>query len=241
MQQAHLTRVPIKTTLVQQVQQALHRARTLKVTKRTALINQIRGLLSEYGIVTPTKVTNLRRRVPAILEDASNGVSMDFRQLLSELYADYQQLDERVEAIEKQIRHCIGNDEQGKRLMTIPGIGPLSASALIAAIGDGRQFDNGRQLSAFLGLTPRQHSSGGKQRLGHIHKRGDNYLRSLLVNGARACMGAAAKKTDPHSRWVTSLAARRSKNIATVAQANKNARIAWAVLTRHQGYRSAAR
>jgi len=128
-------------------------------------------------------------------------------------------------------------DDRVKRLLAVEGIGPVSASALVAAVGDGKQFGKGRDLAAWLGLTPREHSSGGKQRLGGISKQGDKHVRTLLIHGARAAMNAAVNKDDPRSRWVASLAARRNKNIATVALANKNARIAWAILSRGEDYR----
>jgi transposase len=136
---------------------------------------------------------------------------------------------------ERQVRQ----DADGRRLLEIPGVGPLTASALIAAVGDARQFRNGRQMAAFLGLVPKQHSSGGKARLFGIHKRGDSYLRSLLTHGARSVLRAATNKTDDRSRWLMNLATRRHRNIATIAQANKTARIAWAILTTEQRYRSA--
>lgn len=227
-------------TVAQQDSQALHRVRSARVTERTAIINQIRGLLAEYGIVVATGPETLRKAIPLLLEDAENGLSFEFRTLLRVLYEDLAALDTRIKQLTKMVEQQVRQDEKALRLMGIPGVGPLTASAIVTAVGDASQFRNGRQMAAFLGLTPRQHSSGGKTRLLGIHKRGDSYVRGLLVHGARAVLRMATNKTDAHSRWLMGLAARRHKNIATVAQANKTARIIWALLTRQETYRSAA-
>lgn len=227
-------------TVAQQDSQALHRVRSARVTERTAIINQIRGLLAEYGIVVATGPETLRKAIPLLLEDAENGLSFEFRTLLRVLYEDLAALDTRIKQLTKMVEQQVRQDEKALRLMGIPGVGPLTASAIVTAVGDASQFRNGRQMAAFLGLTPRQHSSGGKTRLLGIHKRGDSYVRGLLVHGARAVLRMATNKTDAHSRWLKGLAARRHKNIATVAQANKTARIIWALLTRQETYRSAA-
>lgn len=238
---AAMSRPEIPTVAVkrvaQQDMQALHRVRQARVEQRTARVNQMRGLLAEYGIVLAQGRHTLRRAIPVLLEDAENGLSLDFRQLLSEMYEELVALDARVEQLTERIERQVKQDQAARRLLEVPGIGPLTASALIAAVGDARQFRNGRQLAAFLGLTPRQHSSGGKTRLLGIHKRGDSYVRGLLVHGARAVLRTAADKLDERSRWLTSLSTRRHRNIATVAQANKTARIAWAMLARHEQYR----
>lgn len=227
-------------TVAQQDSQALHRVRSARVTERTAIINQIRGLLAEYGIVVATGPETLRKAIPLLLEDAENGLSFEFRTLLRVLYEDLAALDTRIKQLTQMVEQQVRQDEKALRLMGIPGVGPLTASAIVTAVGDASQFRNGRQMAAFLGLTPRQHSSGGKTRLLGIHKRGDSYVRGLLVHGARAVLRMATNKTDAHSRWLMGLAARRHKNIATVAQANKTARIIWALLTRQETYRSAA-
>ena len=232
-----IPRVTVKT-VAQQDMQALHRIRSMKMKQRTAIINQTRGLLAEYGIIIAKSPATLRKAIPELLEDADNGLSFDFRQLLSELYDDLVAIDKRVAELTQRIERTVRTSEEGKRLLEIPGIGPLTASALVATVGDARQFRNGRQMAAFLGLVPRQHSSGGKQKLLGIHKRGDSYLRGLLVHGARSVLRTATNKPDERSRWLMNLAARRHRNIATVAQANKNARIAWAILTREHRYRS---
>jgi len=223
--------VAIKT-IEQQDIQAVHRIRSELVQQRTAKGNQIRGLLSEYGLVMGQRVEVLRKALPLLLEDAENGLTIDFRTLLEGLQQDLITLDERVDEMDKKIRLLASSNEDAKRLQQIPGIGPITATALICAIGDGKQFKRGRDLAAWLGLTPRQHSSGGKDRLLGISKRGDAYLRTLLIHGARSVLRVAGNKEDPRSRWIQSLCGRRNKNIAAVALANKNARIVWALLTK---------
>jgi transposase len=228
--------VPVKT-VEQQDAQAVHRVRALVMKARTAKGNEIRGLLAEYGVVVPKGAAALRKALPRIQEDAENGLTAGFRALLQGLYDDLVALDGRIDELDRQIKAHVRGHAHARRLMTIPGIGVVSASALVASIGDGRAFRNGRHLAAFLGLTPRQNSTGGKTRLYGIHKGGDTYLRKLLVDGARAVQRVVAAKTDPHSQWLIALSQRRHTNIATVAQANKTARIVWAVLTRNEPYR----
>ncbi len=160
--------------------------------------------------------------------------------MLAGLSEELRALDDRITAFDARIVQIAREDDRIKRLLEVEGIGPVTASALVAAVGNGTQFSNGRDMSAWLGLTPRQHSSGGKNRLGGISKRGDKYIRMLLIHGARAALNATKNKEDGRSRWVKSLAARRNKNIATVALANKNARIAWSILSRGESYRKAA-
>ena len=223
--------VAIKT-IEQQDIQAAHRIRSELVHQRTAKVNQMRGLLGEYGLVVGQRIDVLRKALPLLLEDAENGLTVDFRILLQGLQQDIIMLDERVDEMDNKIKLLANNNEDAKRLLKIPGIGPITATALICAIGDGRQFKRGRDMAAWLGLTPRQHSSGGKDRLLGISKRGDAYLRTLLIHGARAVLRVAGNKDDPRSRWIQSLCGRRNKNIAAVALANKNARIVWALLTK---------
>jgi len=227
-------------TVAQQTLQAEHRIRARLVRSRTALSNEIRGLLAEFGVIVPTSLGALRRALPEILEDSDNGLIGDFRVLLSELAEELRSLDDRVKFYDARLQARARTDERIGRLLAVEGIGPVVASALVAAVDDGKQFGKGRDLAAWLGLTPREHSSGGKQHLGGISKQGDTYVRTLLIHGARAALNAAANKTDPRSRWVTALAERRNKNIATVALANKNARIAWAILAKGEAYRAAA-
>ena len=223
--------VAIKT-IEQQDIQAVHRIRSELVQQRTAKVNQIRGLLGEYGLVVGQRIDVLRKALPLILEDAENGLTVDFRTLLEGLQQDLITLDQRVDEMDKKIKLLAGSNEDAKRLQQIPGIGPITATALICAIGDGKQFKRGRDLAAWLGLTPKQHSSGGKDRLLGISKRGDAYLRTLLIHGARAVLKVVGNKEDPRSRWIQNLCGRRNKNIAAVALANKNARIVWALLTK---------
>lgn len=231
--------VPIKS-VAQQDLQSLHRLRSLAVGQRTAQVNQIRGVLLEQGIVVPQGIGALRQQLPLLLEEAENGLTPTFRELLPLLYEELVHVEERIQRFDRLIAAEARQDERCQRLLTIPGIGVLIASALVAAIGDGRQFNNARELAAWLGLVPRQSATGGQIRLLGISKRGDTYLRALLIQGARAVLRTAAKKTDRRSRWVTELMARRGRNVAAVALANKNARTAWAVLTRDTTYQLAA-
>jgi transposase len=216
----------------QQDLQAVRRIRSERVRQRTATANQIRGLLGEYGIVVPQGIEQLRRTLPLISEEGENWLTGVFRNLLEGLRRDLAGLDERIAELDEVIKRTAREDEAARRLQTIPGIGPITATALVADLGDGRQFGRGREVSAFLGLTPRQHSSGGKERLSGISKRGDAYLRTLLIHGTRAALRTAGNKTDPRSRWAVGVSERRHRNIAAVALANKNARIAWALLSR---------
>jgi len=231
--------VTIKT-IEQQVVQVEHRIRARLVKSRTALTNEIRGFLAEFGIVVTTSIGRLRKALPELLEDGENGLSGNFRVLLMGLSEELRALDERIAAFDARIAQAAREDDRIKRLLEIEGIGPITASALVAAVGNATQFNSGRDMSAWFGLTPRQHSSGGKNRLGRISKRGDKYIRMLLVHGARAALKATQNKEDGRSRWVKNLADRRNKNIATVALANKNARIAWSILSRGEAYRKAA-
>lgn len=227
--------VAVKTVAQQDIQ-AIHRIRSELVRQRTAKANQIRGLLAEYGIAVPTGIGMLRRALPELQEDAENGLSALFRRLLTGLRLDLENFDARVAALDEEINAAARDDAMAQRLQSIPGIGPMGATALVAAVGDARQFKRGRDMAACLGLTPGQHSSGGKERLLGISKRGDSYLRMLLIHGARSVLKVAGRKTDPRSCWVMSIAARRHKNVAAVALANKNARIAWALLTQGGAY-----
>ncbi len=227
--------VTIKT-VAQQDLQACHRIRSELIQQRTAKVNQIRGLLAEYGIILGQGIDVLRKALPSLLEDAENVLTGDFRVLLKGLQEDLQTLGERVAVMDKRIQSLANNNPAAKRLLDIPGIGPITATALISAVGDAKQFKKGRDMAAWLGLTPRQHSSGGKERLLGVSKRGDAYLRTLLIHGGRSVLKVAANKDDPRSHWLQSLSERRHKNIAAVALANKNARIAWALLTKDIDY-----
>ena len=227
--------VPVKT-IEQQDIQALHRVRTELVHQRTAKVNQIRGLLGEYGITVERRVERLRKRLPEILGDAENGLTACFRELLNGLREDLVALDQRIDSMDQAIQRLAQEHAGAKRLQQLRGIGPITATALIAAIGDGRMFKRGRDAAAWCGLVPGQHSSGGKDRLLGISKRGDAYLRTLLIHGARSVILAAEDKDDRLSRWLQSLCSRRNKNVAAVALANKTMRMAWALLARGADY-----
>ena len=226
--------VPIKN-VEQQGVLALHRVRQGFVKARTAQGNQIRGLLCEFGIIIPQGISNIASRVPELIEDASNELPGAFRVLVQRLLDHLKELDRQVDDLEAQIQSWHRNSELSTKVAQVPGIGPISASALIAAIGDAKNFDNGRQLAAWLGLVPKQHSSGGKSNLLSISKRGDTYLRTLLIHGARSVIYHAAKKPDSCG-WVNAVVNRRNKNLAAVALANKNARIVWALLAHDRRY-----
>jgi transposase len=230
--------VAIKSVAQQDVQ-ALHRLRAHCVASRTALTNQLRGLLGEYGVIVPRGVGSLRRRLPALLEDGENGLSDGFRQLLAQGYRQLCELDEHITRYTKQLTVQAMQDEHCRRLQTIPGFGPIVASVFHAQVGDGRAYRRGRDVSAALGLVPRQHSSGGKSVLLGISKRGDRYLRSLLVHGTRAVVRQAVGKDDRLSRWINRIKAQRGHNKAVVALANKLARIGWAVLAQRSVYQPA--
>jgi transposase len=223
----------------QQAVQADHRIRSRLVKVRTALGNEMRGILAEFGIVLPAGIRHIRSAMPMLLDDEEQKLPASIKSLLAELAQELRQTDDRVAQHDKRIQATAKEDERIQRLLEIEGIGPITASALVAAVGDARQFSSGRNLAAWLGLVPSQHSSGGKERLGHIDKRGDTYLRTLFIHGARAALNASGAKEDRRSRWAQALATRRNRNIATVALANKNARIAWAVLSRQELYRGA--
>ena len=231
--------VPLKS-VEQQGLLALHRARQGFVGARTAQVNQIRGLLSEFGIVMARGIGSVGKHLGCILEDAHNELNSSTRALFARLYEHFRQLDRQVKELSEQIQHWHREDPDSQRLQKIPGIGPLTATALVASIGNAASFHNARQLSAWLGLVPRQNSSGGKERLLGISKRGDVYLRTLLIHGARAVLRAVkrpAQQPRPES-WLARLAQRRNPNIAAVALANKNARIVWAILRHQRDYQS---
>lgn len=230
--------VPVKSE-EQQAVLMLHRARSLMVENRTAQVNQIRGLLAEFGLVVPQGIEKLRHQLPDILEDAENGLPVLARETLSDLMEQLRHWDERVSHYDRQIECWAANSESAQRLMRVEGIGPITATALVASVGDAKVFDSGRQFAAWLGMVPRQHSSGGKFRLGAITKRGDPYLRKLLIHGARSVIATLSRRNDAKSRWVQQLKERSGANIAAVALAAKHARIVWALLTTGEAYRAA--
>ncbi|HKS82969.1 MAG TPA: IS110 family transposase, partial [Candidatus Acidoferrales bacterium] len=231
--------VPAKSVEQQDIQ-SLHRVRSRLVSSRTQLASQMRGLLAEYGIVLPPGVSQLRRGLPLILENGENELTAFSRRLFASLYEELVQLDEKIAGLDEQVRTVYRASEPCQRVAAVEGIGPLIATALIAAISDGKSFKNGRQFAAWLGLVPRQHSTGGKTRLLGISKRGDSYLRTLLIHGARSVVYRASRKTDSRNRWIADKQRRLGTSKACVALANKNARIVWSLIARGESYRRAA-
>jgi transposase len=232
--------VPIKNT-EQQTLLGLHSARQGFVIERTAQANQIRGLLTEFGLVIPAGIRSLERKLPDILEDAENGLSGISRALFARLFEHFRALDRQVAELEREINAWHREDEASQRLQAIPGIGPLTASALVASVGDAKVFHNGRQFAAWLGLVPRQNSSGGKTNLLSISKRGDTYLRTMLIHGARSVLLHLKSHPDQADGWLARVATRRNPNIAAVALANKNARTVWALLAHGRDYQAGYR
>lgn len=230
--------VSIKTVEQQDVQ-AVHRIRARLVKERTALVNQVRGLLFEYGVTIELGVAKVRRALPSILEDAENDLSDDARELFADLYHGLVELDDRIAQYDRRIKRLHERDPVCQRISTVAGVGPMIATAIVAAVGDANNFKNGRQLSAWLGLVPGHVASGGKSRLLGISKRGDRYLRTLLIHGARAALYRARGKDDRHSRWINQVRDRRGTNRACVALANRNARIIWALMAHGDEYRQA--
>jgi transposase len=220
----------------QQDLQSLHRVRSQLIRERVALGNQMRGLLTEYGIVAAKGVSALKRALPQILEDADNGLSGLMRALLSEQLERWRTLECQIAKYQRKLTLAAREHERCSALMEVPGIGVLGATALVAQVNDARALKNGRELAAREGLVPQHSGSGGKARLGHISKRGDPYVRTLFIHGARCVLNHAPRKTDRLSRWATELMRRRGRNIAAVALANKMARIAWVILARGQRY-----
>jgi len=221
----------------QQDIQSLHRVRSRLVGCRTQLVNQVRGLLMEYGIVMPQHIGQVRRGVPEVLENENNELTCLSRRLLAALYDELVDLDNRVEQIEKELRIVYEASEPCQRIAAVEGIGLLTATAIVAAMSDGKVFQNGRQFAAWLGLVPKQHSSGGKPRLLGISKRGDPYLRTLLIHGARSVVYRACRKKDVRSVWIADKQRRLGTTRACVAVANKNARIVWSLIAREEHYR----
>jgi transposase len=224
--------VPVKSQ-DEQARLCIHRVRQGLVEQRTATINRIRGLLSEFGIVLAQKAATVRREAAAQLEDLPGWANTAVGDCLSEVH----RLDERLAEYDRHISQMAAEDERSSRLMRLQGVGCTTASALVSTIGDARDFKNGRQLAAWLGLVPGQYSSGGKTRLGGITKAGDGYLRTLLVLGAKSVLAAARNKHDRLSRWALALEVRRGYWKAVIAIAAKNARMAWAVLAKGEDFK----
>jgi transposase len=226
--------VPVKS-IEQQALLTLHRVRQGFVVERTATINRLRGLLTEFGVVLPLRSITVRRQAAAAAESLPDLA----RRAIGDLLEQLRVLDERIDAYDREIQAQAKMCEPAQRLMKIRGIGPTTALAIVATVGNAREFKNGRQFAAWIGLVPGQYSTGGKTRLGHISKRGDAYLRHLLVLGARSVLHTAAAHLDPVSRWALELRPRRGYYRTLVAIANKNARIAWALLAKNEALRSA--
>jgi transposase len=227
--------VPVKTA-EQQAVLALHRARQGFVKARTAQANQIRGLLAEFGIVIAKGIGHITKRLPEILEDGENGLPGMMRELIERLGENLKQMDKQVGDLELQIKLWHRQNEQSRKLEAIAGIGPITASALVATVGDAKSFKNARQVPAWLGMVPRHEGTGGKVALGRISKRGDVYLRTMLIHGARSVIAQIERKPEQADGWLKKLLARRNKNIAAVALAARNARIAWALLAHEHNY-----
>jgi transposase len=229
-----------KKSIEQQDLQALHRIRSRMIGSRTQLGNQIRGLLAEYGIALPLHLSQVRKALPELIEEDNVLLSGFGRRLFASLYEELCALEQRIEAMEEQIHQIYRSTEMCQKIGAVEGVGPVIATAVVAAIADGRAFHNGRQFAAWLGLVPRQHSSGDKQRLLGITKRGDPYLRMLLIHGARSVVYRAPNKSDSRNQWI----AEKQRKIGTaktcVAVANKNARVIWALLAHDEPYRRAA-
>jgi transposase len=229
--------VPIKTE-EQLDLQALHRVRERWVMRRTAVVNQVRSLLLERGLTVPKGRRHLEQALPRILEDAELPLSGSFRVLLAQLQLELQQLAGRIEQMDAVIQQEARENEACQRLTTIPGVGPVTATALIGAIGNGSAFAKGRDLSTWMGIVPGDYTTGGKQKLLGISKRGNKYLRRLFVQGARSVLQQRDKQAPGLSRWLAQLLAFKHQNVVVVALANKLVRIAWAVLCKNECYRA---
>lgn len=230
--------VSIKSVEQQEIQ-SVHRVRERLVRDRTALGNQIRGLLQEYGIIFNEGLHHLRRELPQLLSMEDSGLGVRTCTMIQDLLSELLRLDERIECYDQIIKTTSRDTELCRRLEGIPGIGPITSTALVASVGDARVFRNGREFAAYLGLVPKQRSSGGKSVLLGISKRGDGYLRKLLVHGARSVVSHNDRRLDKNKRsqWISSLEERRGMNRTSVALANKNARIAWALMVSGEQYR----
>ncbi|RQS14615.1 IS110 family transposase [Burkholderia sp. Bp9002] len=227
----HMRFVAVKTPEQQSVL-VLHRIRTGFVEQRTSLVNRMRGLLAEFGVFLPQGIDRFREQFVKALEDGANELTGIARAALMRMWAQHKTLDEEICWLDAQLAEHVKNDADAQRVMAIVGVGTVTASAAVATIGDPRQFKNGRQFAAWLGLVPKQASSGGKTRLGRITRQGNDYLRTLLVQGARSAVVTAARRHDRVSRWIVQLQQRVGYYKALVAVANKHARILWAILAR---------
>lgn len=225
-----------KKSIEQQDIQCLHRIRSRLVKERTSLVNQVRGLLSEYGIVISKSVSKFRCKLPEIIENADNELTFSARKIFSDLYDELVDIDQNILVYEERLRVIYKENESCKLLDTVPGVGYLTGTAILSTIGDISVFKNGRHLAAYLGLVPRQDSSGSRHRLGKITKRGDCYLRTLIIHGGRSVSRVINKKDNPYANWIKSLKVTKHENVACVAVANKNARIIWSILKKREPF-----
>ena len=219
--------------------QAVHRIRQRLVSDRTRLVNQIRGLLAEHGIAIVREISRLRSALRRITDGDDADLGDLIRELVRDVREELAELDRRIASYNRRLKDLFQTNKMCRRIGRIEGIGPVTATALVAAVGDRTCFKNGREFAAWLGLVPRQRSSGGKARLLGISKRGDRYIRTLMIHGARAVLGKAGGKQDARSQWIGRMRERRHPNVVAVALANKNARIVWSVLSRGEEYRPA--
>ena len=233
--QPHIKSVGIKT-IEQQDNQAQHKARALAIRQRTALCNQIRGLIAEYGIILGQGVNNVRKNIPVMLNDDTTQLSGSFKGILTQLKNQLTSLDECIETYDKAIKVSAKSNPICQRIQTIPGFGPMVSSAYFNEVGNGANYRRGRDVSASIGIVPRQHSSGGKDTLLGISKRGNSYLRYLMIQGAKAVVSRAKTKNDKLSQWINNIVQTRGHNRACVAYANKMARMAWAISTSGEVY-----
>lgn len=230
--------VPIKTE-DQLDLQALHRVRDRLVVRRTSVINQLRAFLLERGIVVRTGRAYLRKRMPALLAEAEQHLAPRMYRLLCVVAEEWRQMEDQIEQLDREIEAIATSDSACQRLLTVPGVGPLIATAMVAAVGNGSAFSKGREFAAWLGLIPKQCSTGGKAKLLGISKHGNEYLRRLFIHGARSVQHRVARDQHAFGEWLSQLESRTSSNVAGVAMANKLARIAWVVLNRQEPYRRA--
>lgn len=234
--------VNVKTKCQQDIQ-SVHRIRERLVKSKTSLACEIRGFLAEYGVIVPKGLRELRRKIPEILSDESSKLTPYSKELIQELFSELEALCERIKHYDKKISMILSKSDTAKRLMTIPGVGPLAATAIIASVADPSLFKSGREFAAYLGLVPKQSSSGGKQKLLGISKRGDYYIRTMLIHGARTVVNHVnGERVAQHGskEWIKGLRERRGYCKTAVALANKNARICWALMSKEENYKAVA-
>lgn len=227
--------VQIKTVEQQDIQ-SIHRVRDRLVSNRVSLSNQIRGLLLEYGVVIAPGFSQLKQKIPALLDKENEILTSTMKEVVSDIYEEFKDVSIRIDSYDKKIDVISNEQESCKLLKTIPGIGPITATALYASMGNGSQFKNGREMAAQIGLVPKQHSSGDRQLLLGLTKKGNGDLKQLLIHGARAVVAKSGKKTDKRSSWINKLLIKKHSNVVAAALANRTARMAWAVLQTGESY-----